>query len=70
MKFLFCIIRKRKSRVISYGKSLDILVVASVVCKRAAEEISQKNKIDEKRAMEIVLEGVKETQSHLIQKNT
>lgn len=66
MGFLICTIKKGKSKLFSLGNTEKILVMASVVCKMAAEKISLEKKISEKEAMNLVLEGIEESQNSLI----
>ena len=60
LKSVICFETKEKVRVIGGGDSLDMSLFAIAICKIAAEKISIEKNVNYTRAMEIVLNNIKE----------
>lgn len=65
LKSVICFETKEKVRVIGGGDSLDMSLFAIAICKIAAEKISIEKNVNYTRAMEIVLNNLKENHEKL-----
>ena len=65
LKSVICFETKEKVRVIGGGDSLDMSPFAIAICKIAAEKISIEKNVNYTRAMEIVLNNIKENHEKL-----
>lgn len=54
MKFIFCIKKKKKVRILNKGDTLDSLTMIVAICKAIAEKIAVEKKIEIREAMELV----------------
>lgn len=62
MGFLIYMTKHEKAKLFFRGNTLNILTMASIVCKAAAERIAKEKNIPEHEAMDCVIEGVKKSQ--------
>lgn len=65
MGFLICVTRKGKAKLHFIGDAVSAMTVASVVGKATAEKISKEKGIDRKNAMNLVIEGILESQNFI-----
>ncbi len=65
LKSVICFETKEKVRVIGGGDSLDMSLFAIAICKITAEKISIEKNVNYTRAMEIVLNNIKENHEKL-----
>ena len=65
LKSVICFETKEKVRVIGGGDSLDMSLFAIAICKIGAEKISIEKNVNYTRAMEIVLNNIKENHEKL-----
>ena len=65
LKSVICFETKEKVRVIGGGDSLDMSLFAIAICKIAVEKISIEKNVNYTRAMEIVLNNIKENHEKL-----
>lgn len=50
----------RKAKTLGFGKSLDILTIASVICKLIAEKISKEKNMSYEKAVNFVTDSINE----------
>ena len=62
LSFLLCILRKRRFRLISGGNTLALFAMASGLCKNIAERVSKECGLSNEKALEVILDGIKESQ--------
>ena len=62
MGFLICATKKSKAKILLKGNSVSAVAIASVVCRVAAKKVSNEKGINLKEALNIVMEGIAESQ--------
>ncbi len=62
MGFLICINKNKKANLCLFGNTISAVTIATVVCKAAAEKISQDKGINLKEARKLLLKWIDESQ--------
>ena len=65
MSILLCILKKGKFRLISGGDTLALLTMASGLCNNIAERVSKEYGLSKEKALEVILDGIKESQASI-----
>jgi hypothetical protein len=59
MRFIFSITFGKKGKVFTKGSSLELLTLLTIIFRGVSEKIAEDNKMELNKAMDIVLESIK-----------
>ena len=65
--FIICLKFGEKAKTLGFGKSLDILTIASVICKLTAEKISKEKNVSYENAVNFVTDSINEVNLKIIE---
>lgn len=65
MGFILCVQTKKKVKVFSIGDAVNSLIMSSAICKTIAEKIAVNKKMETEKAIEFVVDSVRDSYSTL-----